>query len=46
MNERFDAASADARWQAEWEARGTFQADDASPKPNSYVREMFPYPSV
>jgi len=43
--DRFDAAAADTRWQAEWEARGTFHADDASPKPKSYVLEMFPYPS-
>jgi leucyl-tRNA synthetase len=43
--DRFDAAAADARWQAEWEKRGTFHADDASPKPKSYVLEMFPYPS-
>jgi len=45
MTERFDPASADARWQAEWEARGTFHADDSSTKPKSYVLEMFPYPS-
>ncbi len=43
--ERFDAAAADARWQAAWEAAGTFRADDASAKPKSYVLEMFPYPS-
>jgi leucyl-tRNA synthetase len=42
---RFDAAAADPHWQAEWERRGTFHADDASPKPKSYVLEMFPYPS-
>ena len=42
---RFDPREADARWQAEWTARGTFQADDASPRPKSYVLEMFPYPS-
>jgi leucyl-tRNA synthetase len=42
---RFDPSAADARWQAEWERRGTFHADDASPKPKSYVLEMFPYPS-
>ncbi|HEX8446767.1 MAG TPA: leucine--tRNA ligase [Sphingomonas sp.] len=42
---RFNALAADPRWQAVWEERGTFQADDASPKPKSYVLEMFPYPS-
>ena len=45
MSERFDPGIADARWQSEWRARGTFHADDASPKPKSYVLEMFPYPS-
>mgnify|MGYP003143383560 FL=1 len=42
---RFDPASADARWQSAWEQAQTFRADSASPKPKSYVLEMFPYPS-
>ncbi|WP_174280134.1 leucine--tRNA ligase [Sphingomonas bacterium] len=42
---RFNALKADARWQAVWDERRTFAADDASPKPRSYVLEMFPYPS-
>ena len=42
---RFDAASADTRWQAAWDAAQVFRADDASTKPRSYVLEMFPYPS-
>ncbi len=45
MSERFDHAAVDARWQARWEADGTFHADDASPRPKTYVLEMFPYPS-
>ncbi|WP_116091408.1 leucine--tRNA ligase [Sphingomonas crusticola] len=45
MSERFEPRDSDARWQREWETRGTFHADDASPKPKSYVLEMFPYPS-
>ena len=45
MSERFNALSADARWQQTWDERRTFAADDASPKPKSYVLEMFPYPS-
>ena len=45
MSDRFEPRDSDARWQREWEARGTFHADDASPKPKSYVLEMFPYPS-
>jgi leucyl-tRNA synthetase len=43
--ERFDPATADARWQAAWDAARVFEADSASPKPKSYVLEMFPYPS-
>jgi len=42
---KFDSSAADARWQAEWTARGTFTADDASPKPKTFILEMFPYPS-
>ena len=42
---RFDPARADAHWQSAWEQAQTFRADSASPKPKSYVLEMFPYPS-
>ncbi|VXC49172.1 leucine--tRNA ligase [Sphingomonas sp. AX6] len=42
---RFNALKADAAWQAVWEERRTFAARDDSPKPKSYVLEMFPYPS-
>ena len=42
---RFNALKADAHWQRVWEERGAFAADDASPKPRTYVLEMFPYPS-
>jgi leucyl-tRNA synthetase len=45
MTERFDPAIADTRWQRVWDERACFAADDASPKPRSYVLEMFPYPS-
>jgi leucyl-tRNA synthetase len=45
MSERFEPRDSDARWQREWETRGTFHADNNSPKPKSYVLEMFPYPS-
>ena len=44
-HERFDAAAADARWQAAWEAAGCFTAP-ATPGPDAaYILEMFPYPS-
>jgi leucyl-tRNA synthetase len=42
---RFDPARADAHWQSAWEQAQTFRADSDSPKPKSYVLEMFPYPS-
>ncbi len=42
---RFDPSVADGRWQRAWEAAGTFTADSDSPRPKSYILEMFPYPS-
>ena len=45
MASRFNALKADAAWQAIWEERRTFAAKDDSPRPKSYVLEMFPYPS-
>ncbi|WP_298671091.1 leucine--tRNA ligase [uncultured Sphingomonas sp.] len=44
-NTRFNALKADAHWQKVWDDRATFAARDDSPKPKSYVLEMFPYPS-
>jgi leucyl-tRNA synthetase len=43
--ERFNPHVADARWQEIWESQATFVADDNSPRPRSFVLEMFPYPS-
>jgi leucyl-tRNA synthetase len=45
MTGRFDPAVADVRWQARWDEEHCFAADPASPKPKTYVLEMFPYPS-
>jgi leucyl-tRNA synthetase len=45
MTGRFDPAVADVRWQARWDEERCFAADPASPKPKTYVLEMFPYPS-
>ncbi len=45
MASRFNALKSDAAWQAVWDERRTFAADDDSTKPRSYVLEMFPYPS-
>jgi len=45
MTDRFDPAVADRRWQQRWADAKSFEADSNSPKPKSYVLEMFPYPS-
>ncbi len=45
MTSNFVPGASDARWQAAWDAHGTFVADDSSTKPKRYVLEMFPYPS-
>ncbi|MDT8760754.1 leucine--tRNA ligase [Sphingomonas psychrotolerans] len=42
---RFNALKSDSHWQKVWEERCTFAARDDSPKPKSFVLEMFPYPS-
>jgi leucyl-tRNA synthetase len=42
---RFNPLKADAHWQKVWDDSQTFAARDDSPKPKSYVLEMFPYPS-
>ncbi len=41
---RFNALKSD-RIGRRWEERRTFAARDDSPKPKSFVLEMFPYPS-
>ena len=45
MTTRFNAQIADSAWQKVWDDRQTFAARDNSGKPQSYVLEMFPYPS-
>ena len=42
---RFDAAEADARWQAAWEEAGCFVAPGTPGPDAAYILEMFPYPS-
>ncbi|RVU04979.1 leucine--tRNA ligase [Novosphingobium umbonatum] len=45
MSETFDPALADTKWQAVWDEKQSFRADDSSTRPRAYVLEMFPYPS-
>jgi leucyl-tRNA synthetase len=44
---RYDFATAEPRWQAEWDRRACFEVPDVPPAGASkyYVLEMFPYPS-
>ncbi|MFA5357719.1 MAG: class I tRNA ligase family protein [archaeon] len=42
---KFDFASVEKKWQAEWEKAGSFKVEENSKKPKIYVLEMFPYPS-
>ncbi|MFB9670718.1 leucine--tRNA ligase [Microlunatus capsulatus] len=41
----YDAAAAQTRWQAFWEADGTFVPKDDGSAERRYVLDMFPYPS-
>ncbi len=45
MEERYDPAAVEARWQVRWEKDATFAVDDRAAGDRSYVPEMFPYPS-
>ena len=42
---RYSAREVEARWQAEWEKRGSFRVDEDPGREKYYVLEMFPYPS-
>ena len=41
----YDPKTLEPRWQAAWDAAGTFTARRDTGKPKYYVLEMFPYPS-
>ncbi len=42
---RYSPSDLEPKWQAAWEAAGTFKAVRSEDKPKYYVLEMFPYPS-
>ncbi len=42
---RYDPKTTEPKWQAAWDAAGTFAARRDPAKPKFYVLEMFPYPS-
>ncbi|MGH7994861.1 MAG: leucine--tRNA ligase, partial [Opitutaceae bacterium] len=41
----YDFLEIERHWQSFWERNRAFRADDASPRPKSYILDMFPYPS-
>ncbi|MBT5631463.1 MAG: class I tRNA ligase family protein, partial [Nitrospina sp.] len=41
----YEPNSIEAKWQAYWEERKTFQVERDSSKEKYYLLEMFPYPS-
>ena len=41
----YDHQAIEAKWQARWEAEGTFRATEDPTKPKYYALCMFPYPS-
>lgn len=45
FTEKYEPHEIEAKWQQYWENHKTYKVDNASPKPKSYVLEMFPYPS-
>ena len=45
MHKKFDHKTIEKKWQAKWEAEGTYRTQDVSDKPKAYILDMFPYPS-
>ncbi|PLX99393.1 MAG: leucine--tRNA ligase [Desulfuromonas sp.] len=45
MQERYDAAAVEKKWQQIWESEESFAVSEDSDRPKYYVLEMFPYPS-
>jgi len=45
MKEKYPFAEIEARWQADWTARGTFRCNTADTRKKYYCLTMFPYPS-
>ncbi len=45
MQERYNPAEIESRWQQRWEETGSFRAEISTDRPKYYLLEMFPYPS-
>ena len=44
-SERYNARESEPRWQAAWDEKAIFSAENDDKRPKYYVLEMFPYPS-
>ena len=44
MNERYDFASIESKWQKKWAEEKTYKVTEDKSKPKYYCLEMFPYP--
>jgi len=45
MEERYDPAAIDRKWQQRWEETGIYAADADASRPKRFVLTMYPYPS-
>ncbi|MBR6756828.1 MAG: leucine--tRNA ligase [Peptococcaceae bacterium] len=45
MNERYDYAEIESKWQKKWVDENTHRVTESDSKPKYYCLEMFPYPS-
>jgi len=45
MHKKFDHGTIEAKWQQSWRADNIYITKDSSPKPKTFVLDMFPYPS-
>ncbi|HTX18130.1 MAG TPA: leucine--tRNA ligase [Bacteroidota bacterium] len=42
---KYNFLDIERKWQAYWEHHQTFRTDTSSPKPKTYILDMYPYPS-
>ena len=45
VEDQFDPAAIDRKWQARWEKDGLHTVSDDDPRPKWYEMTMYPYPS-
>src|SRR5690348_13618646 len=45
MAEAYDIQAVERKWQERWATEGTYEVENADPRPPFYVLSMYPYPS-